>query len=50
MLMTAQFIAGLLALVLATSFLAGVLGMAGGMILMGLCHVNAFYLLLLSLR
>jgi uncharacterized membrane protein YfcA len=39
MLMAPPLIAGLLALVLATSFLAGVLGMAGGMILMGVLLV-----------
>jgi uncharacterized protein len=39
MLMTTNLMLGLSALVLATSFLAGVLGMAGGMILMGVLLV-----------
>jgi uncharacterized protein len=39
MLMTANLVLGLSALIFATSFLAGVLGMAGGMILMGVLLV-----------
>jgi uncharacterized membrane protein YfcA len=39
MLMTANLLMGLSALVLATSFIAGVLGLAGGMILMGVLLV-----------